>query len=106
MKIYSIFKYCNILIYVYFRLINLNAIEKFSKKIVTDDEDNSDDTIIIPTKNTKASPKRSKNEINKLENINQFISTLDGSDSGIYKLINIYKEILLYFYIICINVIL
>jgi len=94
--------------YVYFRLINLNAIEKFSKKVHTDDEDNSDDTNIIPTKNTKlkVSPKRSKNEIDKLENINQFLSTLDETDSGIYKLINIYKEILLYFYLICNNVIL
>ncbi|XP_027843742.2 transcriptional regulator ATRX homolog isoform X2 [Aphis gossypii] len=66
------------------RLINLNAIEKFSTKVDIDDEDNSDDTIIIPTKNTKlkVSPKRSKNEINKLETINQFLSTLDETDSG------------------------
>jgi len=105
MKNYSIFKYCNILIYVYFRLVNLNAIEKFFKKVDTDDEDNSDDTNITPTKNTKlkVSPKRSKSEINKLEKINQFLSTLDETYSGIYKLINIYKELLLYFYLICNN---
>ncbi|XP_025200654.1 transcriptional regulator ATRX homolog isoform X2 [Melanaphis sacchari] len=68
------------------RLINLNAIGKCSKrKVVTDDEDNSDDTNnIIPTKNTslKVTPKKSKDDINKLETIHQFLSTLDGTDSG------------------------
>ncbi|XP_022173099.1 transcriptional regulator ATRX homolog isoform X2 [Myzus persicae] len=70
------------------RLTNLNGIERCSKnKVVTDDEDNSDDidTTLATLPNhasLKVSPKRSKNEVNKLENIHQFLSTIDGSDSG------------------------
>lgn len=74
--------------FVYFRLTNLNGIEKYSKnKVTIDNEDNSNDTDITPAKNTslKVSPKILKNEVNKLENINQFLSTIDGTDSGIYK---------------------
>lgn len=84
--------YC---LFAYFRLTNLNGIERCSKnKVVTDDEDNSDDidTTLATLPNhasLKVSPKRSKNEVNKLENIHQFLSTIDGSDSGIYKLISI-----------------
>ncbi|XP_060869537.1 transcriptional regulator ATRX homolog [Metopolophium dirhodum] len=66
------------------RLTNLNGIAKCSKnKVATNNEDNSDDTDITPAKNTsfKVSPKRLKNEVNKLENINQFLSTIDGTDS-------------------------
>jgi len=78
--------------FVYFRLTNLKTIEKSSKKkSVTDDEDNSDDTNIIPTNNTslKVYQNKSNNGIDKLESIHQFLSTLDATDSGIYKLINI-----------------
>ncbi|KAL4113339.1 hypothetical protein QTP88_016979 [Uroleucon formosanum] len=67
------------------RLTNLNGIEKCSKnKVAIDNEDNSNDTDITPAKNTslKVSPKILKNEVNKLENINQFLSTIDGTDSG------------------------
>lgn len=74
--------------FVYFRLTNLNGIEKCSKnKVAIDNEDNSNDTDITPAKNTslKVSPKILKNEVNKLENINQFLSTIDGTDSGNYK---------------------
>jgi len=73
--------------FVFFRLTNLNGIERCSKnKVATDNEDNSDDTDITPAKNTsfKVTPKKLKNEVNKLENINQFLSTIDGTDSGIY----------------------
>ncbi|KAL5240096.1 hypothetical protein ACI65C_007506 [Semiaphis heraclei] len=66
------------------RLTNLYGIEKCSKKkVVTDNEENSDDTDITPAKNTslKISPKKPKNEVNKLENINKILSTIDGTDS-------------------------
>jgi len=74
-------------LFCFFRLTNLNGIAKCStKKVATANEYNSDDTDITPAKNTnfKVSPKRLKNEANKLENINQFLSTIDGTDSGIY----------------------
>ncbi|XP_060841737.1 transcriptional regulator ATRX homolog isoform X3 [Rhopalosiphum padi] len=67
------------------RLTNLKTIEKSSKKkSVTDDEDNSDDTNIIPTNNTslKVYQNKSNNGIDKLESIHQFLSTLDATDSG------------------------
>lgn len=87
--------------FVYFRLTNLNGIGKCSKKKdATDDEDNSDDTVtdFTPAINTSLKVSAKQNEINKLENINLLLSTIDETESGIYKLISILKEKFLFCY--------
>lgn len=79
------------MIFIYFRLTNLNNIKVSSKKKLETDEDsnetdsNNGSIVDVGKNNNSIKPSiESKNEVDKLKVMAETIATIDDIDSGIY----------------------